>query len=69
MLPESFKCWGEAGQAIMDARTANKTPEEAGIDTWKAFETMAFEIIPSITEYVQRVKGYQSISIREHLTN
>lgn len=57
VLPKSFKCWGEAGQAIMNARMANKTPEEAGIDTWIAFETMAFEIIPAITEYVHIAEG------------
>lgn len=41
----------------MNARMANKTPEEAGIDTWIAFETMAFEIIPAITEYVHIAEG------------
>ena len=41
----------------MNARMANKTPEEAGIDTWMAFETVTFQIIPAITEYVYIAGG------------
>jgi hypothetical protein len=47
-LPDKFKTWGEATKAVMDARAANKTPEEVDTEIWKIFETVAFELIPAI---------------------
>jgi hypothetical protein len=34
--------------AVMEARTANKTPMEVDTAIWKVFETVAFELIPAI---------------------
>ena len=48
LLPDKFKTWGEATKAVMDARAANKTPEEVDMEIWKIFETVAFELIPAI---------------------
>jgi hypothetical protein len=47
-LPDKFKTWDEATEAVMEARAANKTPEEVDPEIWKVFETVAFELIPAI---------------------
>lgn len=47
-MPDKFKTWDEATEAVMEARAANKTPEEVDPEIWKVFETVAFELIPAI---------------------
>lgn len=56
-MPGKFKSWGEAGKAVIGARVANKTPSEVDEDTWIAFETMAYSLIPKFNRYVVKSGG------------
>ena len=47
-LPQQFKTWGEARQAVVSARADGLVPSDVHKDTWKVFDTMAFLIIPRV---------------------
>lgn len=42
---------------MIGARVANKTPSEVDEDTWIAFETMAYSLIPKFNRYVVKSGG------------
>jgi len=48
-LPEQFLNWGEAIEAVLEARESNITPEQASGGVWEVFEQMAFLLFPKIT--------------------
>ena len=48
-VPDGFETWDEALEAVTEARE-KQTPEQAQPKVWKAFEILAFYVIPHINE-------------------
>ena len=51
LLPERFKNWGEAVEAVIKARDNTVSPYDVDNDTRKVFELMAFELVPKMNGY------------------